>query len=286
MELKIGCTGWGYKEWEGAFYPKTVKRKGWLRHYSSVFDTTEVNSSFYHAVPRQVASKWNDETPKDFSFSLKFPQKITHDHRLDYGGSKEFLTRFLSGLEPLKEKIRVLVMQLPPSLEFEEAKPRLEELSGHLPHYCRFAVEGRHESWFFSEALDFLRARGFCLVWNEVPMVENPAPVTADFVYARLIGDRNLPQDAYGRKARDRTDVLEKWRDRLLEIKKDGGSKIKFSWMMLNNHLEGFAPGTANTLRSLLGMGALSFSGRAQKSVLDFENSPPAVRSAGADSPS
>ena len=280
MELKIGCTGWGYKEWEGTFYPRTVKRKDWLRHYSSVFDITEVNSSFYHAVSRQVASKWNDETPKDFGFSLKFPQKITHDYKLDYDSSREALAQFLSGLEPLQEKIRVLVMQLPPSLEFEEAKPRLEALSRHLPRYCRFAVEGRHESWFLSEALDFLKAYEFCLVWNEVPMVENPAPVTSDFVYARLIGDRNLPQDAYGRKARDQTDVLEKWGDRLLEIRNDG--KPGFTWVMLNNHLEGFAPETANTLRSLLGMDALSFSDRAQKSVLDFENLPSAIPPDGA----
>ena len=80
MELKIGCTGWGYKEWEGTFYPKTVKQKDWLRHYSSIFDVTEVNSSFYHIIPKQMAAKWNTETPNNFRFSLKFPQKILSIH--------------------------------------------------------------------------------------------------------------------------------------------------------------------------------------------------------------
>lgn len=268
MELKIGCTGWGYGEWEGTFYPKTVRQKDRLRHYSSIFDITEVNSSFYNAIPRQTASRWNLETPSSFRFSLKFPQKVTHDHRLDHDRSRQALAEFFSGLEPLKEKIEVLVMQLPPSLGFGEARPRLEELAGCLPQYCRIAIEGRDRSWFFSEALGFLREYGFCLVWNEVPMVENPAPVTADFVYARLIGDRTLPRDVYDRKVRDRTGVLEKWKNRLLEAGDGGGAG--FSWVVLNNHLEGFAPGTANTLRSLLGMEALSFSGRGQRSVLDF----------------
>ncbi len=268
MELRIGCTGWGYPEWGGTFYPRTVRRGDWLRHYSSVFDSTEVNSSFYRAVPRRVAGKWNAETPDGFGFSLKFPRAITHDRRLDYGGSRDDLAEFFSGLEPLREKVRVLVMQLPPSLGFGEARPRLEELSGHLPHYCRFAVEGRHDSWFSPEALDFLEGRGLCLVWNEVPMVENPAPVTTDFVYARLIGDRGLPRDAYGCRVRDATGALEKWRDRLLGI--GGAPGIGFSWVMVNNHLEGFAPGTANALRSMLGMGELEFSDRRQGSVLGF----------------
>lgn len=269
MEMRVGCTGWGYKEWEGTFYPRTVKERDWLRHYSSIFDVMEVNSSFYHTIPRHTARKWNDETPKDFKFSLKFPQKITHEHRLDYERSRETLTEFLSGLEPLKGKIGVLVMQLPPSLRFEEAKPRLETMSRHLPHYCRFAVEGRHESWFSSEALDALSEYGFCLVWSEVPMVENPAPITTNFVYARLIGDRTLLRDVYDHKVRDKTDVLEKWSKRLLKVRED--SRIKFSWAVLNNHLEGFAPETANTLRALLGMETLSFSDRMQRSIFDLE---------------
>lgn len=265
MELKIGCTGWGYKEWEGTFYPRTIRQKDWLRHYSSIFDITEVNSSFYHPITKHVAHKWNRETPKDFEFSLKFPQKITHKYRLDYDNSKHILTEFFSGLEPLKEKIRVLVMQLPPTLEFVEARPKLEILSEHLPHYSRFAVEGRHQSWFSPEALDFLTEYGFCLVWSEIPAVKNPAPITTDFVYARLIGDRNLPKDVYNHRIRDKTDILVKWKEQLLKIYDN--EKIKFSRILLNNHLEGFAPSSVNSLRVLLGMKEYSFSDKMQEKL-------------------
>jgi len=267
MEIKIGCTGWGYKEWEGTFYPRSIKTKNWLAHYSSIFDITEVNSSFYHIIPKQMSSKWNIETPERFRFSLKFPQKITHENRLNYEKSKETLKEFFVGLEPLKQKIEILVLQLPPSLKFEEAKQQMTILRKHLPNYCRYAIEGRHESWFFKESLDFLRENNYCLVWNEVPMVKNPSPITTDFVYVRLIGDRNLPKDVYDHKVRDQTDVLEKWANKISNLDQE---KMKSAWILLNNHLEGFAPGSVRSMKKVLRMGDIDFRDKKQKSVFDF----------------
>lgn len=265
MDFKIGCTGWSYPEWQGTFYPKTVKQKDWLRHYSSIFDTTEVNSSFYRIIPKWMAQKWYKETPDNFQFSLKFPGKITHDNNLEYSKIKEELTGFFSGLEPLKSKISVLVFQLPPSLEFEKAQPKLEELSNYLPHYCRYAVEGRHESWFSEEAISFLTEKNFCLVWNEVPMVDNPAPITTDFVYLRLIGDRELPEDVYDHKVRDKTSTIKKWALRIDKIKNN--KKIKIGYLLSNNHLEGFAPSSVNTLRVQLGLDELKFQDKRQDTL-------------------
>jgi uncharacterized protein YecE (DUF72 family) len=265
MELKIGCTGWSYPEWQGTFYPKTIKQKDWLRHYSSIFDTTEVNSSFYRIIPKWMAQKWFNETPENFKFSLKFPGKITHDHKLEYSKIKEELMGFFSGLEPLKSKISVLVFQLPPSLEFKQAKPRLDEICNHLPHYCRYAVEGRHESWFSEEAKSFLGEKNFCLVWNEVPMVENPAPITTDFIYLRMIGDRELPEDVYDHKVRDNTETIQKWAKRVEKLKEN--NEIKIGYLLSNNHLEGFAPSTVNTLRANLGLEELKFKDKSQDTL-------------------
>lgn len=270
MNLKIGCTGWGYKEWEGTFYPRTVKQRDWLRHYSSIFDIAEVNSSFYQTIPKHVAQKWYNETPESFRFSLKFPQKITHEYNLDYEKSKDVLTTFFSGLEPLRQKIDVLVLQLPPSITFDVAKPRLELLGNHLPHYCRYAIEGRHESWFSNHSLDFLSQNNYCLVWNEVPMVENPAPITTDFVYVRLIGDRSLPKDVYDHKeVRDQTNLITKWANKISGL--EHNKQIVSVWAVLNNHLEGYAPSSANTLRMLMGLDELEFGDKKQKSVLNFD---------------
>ena len=267
MEIKIGCTGWGYPAWQGTFYPRGLKQSDWLRHYSSIFDVTEVNSSFYRIIPKQIAQKWYSETPENFQFTLKFPQTITHEGKLEYEKCKDELTRFFSGLEPLKSKISVLVLQLPPSLQFETAQPRLEELAKHLPHYCRYAVEGRHDSWFSENAIEFLSEKKLCLVWNEVPMVENPAPLTTDYIYMRLIGDRNLPDDVYDHTVRDKSQVIESWAKKLQGIK---DQKITKAYAVLNNHLEGFAPESANTLRMKLGLEEMSFIDTKQKTFLDF----------------
>ena len=267
MELKIGCTGWGYKEWSKTFYPRNMKPKDWLSHYSSIFEITEVNSSFYHPVPKQMAIKWNSETPENFRFSLKFPQKITHENRLNYEKSKEILGEFFFGLEPLKQKIKFLILQLPPSLEFEEVKEKITILAKHLPSYCRYAIEGRHESWFFKEAIEYLKENNFCLIWSEIPMVKNTAPITTDFVYVRLIGDRNLPLDVYDHRVRDQTNVLKKWADKISNLNEE---KTKIVWVLLNNHLEGFAPDSARSLRKILGMSDIEFRDRKQKSVFDF----------------
>lgn len=268
MKILIGCTGWSYPAWQGTFYPKGLKENILLRHYSKIFNVTEVNVSFYHTPQRFLARKWYLDTPMDFKFSLKFPRIITHDNKLDFSKSKEVFTRFFSNLEPLKSKIVAFVLQLPPSLKFYTAKPRLEELSEHLPHYYRYAVEGRNDSWFSEEALFFLSDKKFSLVWSEVPMVDNPAPITTDFVYLRIIGDRTLPDDAYPQTVRDKSDVIQKWANRLDEIKNN--SQVKFTLAFTNNHLEGFAPSSANTLRKFCGMPELEWKDTQQKTIFDY----------------
>jgi len=264
MDIRVGCTGWAYSAWEGTFYPKTIKQKDWLSHYSSIFDVTEVNSSFYKIPTKQITAKWNNDTPDNFRFSLKFPKSITHESRLDYDKCKDDLTQFFTGLEPLKSKIITLLFQLPPSLSFYEAKPRLEVLKKHLPNYCRFSIEGRDESWFEDDSINYLKENRFCLVWSEIPMVKNPASITTDFAYLRIIGDRELANDVYDHVVRDQSNIIKKWADR---IKKLDQSKIKFVLALSNNHLEGFSPSTANTLRSMLGMKRLEFRDKNQQTI-------------------
>lgn len=266
MEIRVGCTGWAYSAWKGTFYPKSIKQRDWLSHYSSIFDITEVNSSFYRIPTKQITAKWNNDTPNNFQFSFKFPKSITHEARLDYNKSKNEITQFLSRLEPLKQKIIVLLFQLPPSLFFEEAKPRLDILKKHLPSYCRFAIEGRNESWFEKDSINYLKENNFCLVWNEIPMLKNPAPITTDFVYLRLIGDRELPDDVYDHAVRDQSNIIKKWAERM---KKLDYFKTKFAIAFVNNHLEGFSPSTANTLRNMLGMKKLEFRDMNQQTIFD-----------------
>ncbi len=136
----------------------------------------------------------------------------------------------------------------------------------HLPVRYRYAVEGRHPSWFSDESYRFMSERNLCLAWSEVEGVANPAPVTADFVYLRLIGDRSIPDSEFGKIRRDGTELIQRWADKIESIK----DKVAFAIAMANNHLEGFAPITANKLRVLLGLQYVTWKDARQRSLSDF----------------
>jgi uncharacterized protein YecE (DUF72 family) len=78
------------------------------------------------------------------------PKQITHDARLKPG---PYLDQFINALAPLGSKMKILVIQLPPSLSFTEAKINLEKILNHLPDGYRYAVEGRHSSWMKSHGM-------------------------------------------------------------------------------------------------------------------------------------
>ena len=264
MEVKIGCTGWSYQGWSGRFYPKNLKNSDWLKYYSKIFDITEINSTFYKIPNQDITSRWNADTPRHFRFTAKFPSIITHEKRLDRVNSEVF--SFLSSLAPIYEKIQALVLQLPPSLTFEEARPRLIELFEILPNDFLYPIEGRHKSWFSEKAIEFLKEKNYCLVWNDVFGVENPMIITSkNFLYVRLIGDRSIPDSEFGKISVDRKEEIKRWARKIKDIK-----DIPLAMVMTNNHFEGFSPATANTLRAQLGMRELNWEEKMQKTLGTF----------------
>ncbi|HET6458956.1 MAG TPA: DUF72 domain-containing protein [Nitrosopumilaceae archaeon] len=139
MEIKIGCTGWSYEGWIGPFYPSMLSQKDQLKYYSSIFDLTEINSTFYRIPTLSMTQKWFHDTPDNFTFTAKLPKIITHENRLKPG---PYLDEFFQAIKPMKSKMKVIVIQLPPSLSFAEAKDRLEKMLNHLPKSYQYAVEG------------------------------------------------------------------------------------------------------------------------------------------------
>ena len=263
MEIKIGCTGWSYQGWSGTFYPKNLKSSEWLKYYSQIFSITEINSTFYKIPSQEIVRKWNADTPRHFKFTAKFPSIITHEKRLDKINSEIF--SFLSSILPIHDKISALVLQLPPSLTFDEAKPRLEELFDILPNDFLYPIEGRHESWFTNEALNYFKQKKYCLVWNVVEGVNNPFPITSNYLYLRLIGDRSIPDKQFGTIRKNKSEFIKNWAQKLMEI-----SDIPLAMIMANNHFEGFGPATANTLGENLGRRELIWEEKKQKTIGNF----------------
>ena len=263
MNIKIGCTGWSYHGWSGTFYPRILKSSNWLEYYAKIFDITEINSTFYRIPDAAMVQKWNKDTPKHFRFTAKFPSIITHEKRLENVSSEIFA--FLSSLIPIHEKIYALVLQLPPSLSFEEAKPRLDKIFEILPDNFLYPIEGRHPSWFSKDSLSYLKQKNHCLIWNDIDGIDNPFSITSDYLYIRLIGDRSIPDSKFGRVIKNRDSSISHLAKKLSKIE-----NIPVATIMANNHYEGFSPATANSLRTKLGMRELIWEEKKQKTLNSF----------------
>lgn len=151
--LVIGTAGWSIPSAESAEFPGEGSH---LQRYSRTLGGVEINSSFYRPHQPQTYARWAAETPPDFQFSVKLPKAITHDAAL--AADKELLVPFLEGAAQLGARLKVLLIQLPPSLAWERRTAaaffRLLSKLTDVPAVC----EPRHPSWFTPEADQQLRA--------------------------------------------------------------------------------------------------------------------------------
>ena len=80
---RVGCSGWTYDDWRGPFYPNALRQKDRLAYYASIFDTTEINGSFYRLPSEKAVQAWADQVPDSFLFSWKVSRFITHNKKLN-----------------------------------------------------------------------------------------------------------------------------------------------------------------------------------------------------------
>ncbi|HZY92385.1 MAG TPA: DUF72 domain-containing protein [Thermoplasmata archaeon] len=261
----VGCSGWSYDDWRGPFYAADAVAGEYLSRYARVFDVAEVDSSFYRPPTPFLVRRWATQTPADFRFTLKIPQAVTHKPTAD---SPEVLARFLESLGPLADagKLGPLVAQFPPGFHRTPGLPRLTALLDAVPRSYRLAVELRHRSWWTTETLDLLTSHGAALVWSVYPGVTPPFTATADFLYARFVGDRAI--EKFDRIQRDRRGDMEAM---ARHFREEGASALEI-YALVNNHFMGFGPGSAQVLREVLGLPPLDLTAAQRapgQSVLD-----------------
>ncbi|MGH3714277.1 MAG: DUF72 domain-containing protein [Micromonosporaceae bacterium] len=202
----IGTSGWQYRDWRGAFYPKDVPQKRWLESYAERFATVESNNAFYRLPERKTFADWAARTPDDFLVAVKMSRFLTHIKRLKE--PEEPVARFLDRTEGLGEKLGPVLLQLPPTLR---ADPELlDGVLRALPSRVEVAVEPRHDSWWSDEIRDVLGKHHAALCWaDRGSRPVTPLWRTADFGYLRLHHGRH--RTGYGRAA------LASWVDRIAE---------------------------------------------------------------------
>ncbi|MFX1386471.1 MAG: DUF72 domain-containing protein [Promethearchaeota archaeon] len=195
-KVLIGTSGWGYDEWVGPFYPRGLRKEDYLLYYSEIFYTNEINTTFYNIPPRRIVENWVSKTPRDFLFSVKIPQSITHEHKLDVDICSNDLSYFLHAMEPLIEsnKLLAFLIQLPPYFKKAEHFRNLREFIDNWPgspehDKYHLVVEFRDKSWMDEEVFNYLKDESltYCAVIEPLlpPRMDvtNPA-----FFYLRFHG--------------------------------------------------------------------------------------------------
>lgn len=246
MSLLIGTSGWQYKDWRGAFYPKGVAQSRWLEYYAGVYPVVENNGTFYRLPAPGVFTAWRDRTPEGFLMVIKASRYLTHIRRLK--DPAEPVGRLLGTAAQLGPRLGPVLLQLPPTMA---ADP--EALDGCLRAFGKFrpppgtpkvrvAVEFRHESWWTEETKRIMSQHGAALCWaDRQEQAITPLWRTADWGYLRLHegADRSWPR--YSSRS------LRGWISAIADCWPPGQDVFVF----FNNDQRAAAPRDAGTLAAL-----------------------------------
>jgi uncharacterized protein YecE (DUF72 family) len=239
--LHIGTSGWSYGEdWVGAFYSS---KSSMLEQYLAYFNTVEINSTFYALPkPKFISHLAELVSPSKF-FTAKIPKKVTHDHRLDLSGEGgEVLSQFFELMTPLRSKLPVMLIQLPPWNIDDMAN--LESFLSALDTRFRYAIEFRHESWLKPAVYSLLEKYGVATVVVDEPKLPVDLRTTADFAYVRWHGHGTSPWYRYRYSVAE----LEGWVPRIQSLESQSKTVLGY----FNNHFYGNAPLNALQLLQML----------------------------------
>jgi uncharacterized protein YecE (DUF72 family) len=248
--IVVGTQGWNYEAWVGPFYPRKTRADDFLALYTRVFETVEVDATFY-APPTDAATRlWRERSPNRFTFALKLPRRITHEARLR--DAADDVEHFCERARGLGDRLGPVLVQLPPDFSPRE-RSALEAFLPLLPRDMRFAVEFRDPAWLSDATLDALASHGVALAlvdgeWlpreHVLDLASRP---TAGFVYARWMGPRSITD--HSRVQVERDDELRAWAAALTSVE----TSVDVVYAYFSNFYQGHAPASANYLRRLVG---------------------------------
>lgn len=256
-DFYIGTSGYSYADWKDNFYPSELDKKDYLNYYSSIFNTVELNFTYYcFPSPSTFYSLFNKVNEnKNFIFYVKANSKFTHERNYNSGDLK----KFIQSLKPLIElnKLGGILFQFPFSFGF--SRRNLDYIKKINSEFSGFdnCVEFRNNSWINEFVMDTLRelSVGFCNV--DEPQLKGLVPATSicttDTGYIRFHG-RNGSSWWQHEQAYQRYDYmycqeeLTEWIPKVKEM----ANKAKKFYIYFNNHYKGKAPKSALLFLDLL----------------------------------
>lgn len=238
-QLRIGCSGWVYKDWTGPFYPRGTKDRERLEYYATRFDTAEINASFYRLPSEKMVEGWRERAPEGFVYAWKVSRFITHNKKLNDCADPVALV--FGRMAPLAEHYGPALIQLPPQLRRND-----ERLAGFLellPKGRRHTVEFRHPSWYDPAVFRILSDFDASLCISDHHHAPAPWEVTASWVYVRGHG----PGGRYHGRYPD--EELALWADHIARFRAEGRDVYAY----FDNDIKSAAPLDAETLKRITG---------------------------------
>jgi len=254
-KVSIGTCGYSYNEWVGPVYPEGTKREQFLQLYSAMFDTVEIDYTYYAMPKAKNIAKLAEDGP-ELTFAIKATDVLTH--RVDPFKWQDDAKTYIEGIEPLREnrRLEAVLFQFPYSFHYTDENRRyLGKILGAFSGISS-AVEFRNDEWLNSRVIDGLKERKVALVGLDMPDLEKLPPktdvVTAPLAYFRLHG-RNK-ETWWGSDSTSRYDYLytdselESAAERLAPIIAQADRIIIY----FNNHARGQAVRNAQKLKQII----------------------------------
>ncbi len=225
-----------YRDWRGVLYPEGLSQRRWLERYAEIFDTVEVNNTFYRLPSRTAVEGWTRASPAGFTFTIKASRYLTHVKRLT--GVGEGMHRLDERIQPLREagKLGPILWQLPANFRRDDERlaAALEALGEG-----RHCFEFRHPSWFSGEVYALLRDHGAALVIGDHPQRPfQEHTLTADWTLVRFHHGRRGHSGNYSRAE------LDTWKRRI-----DQWRRRATVFAYFNNDWKAYAPRNALHLK-------------------------------------
>jgi uncharacterized protein YecE (DUF72 family) len=209
-----------------------------LPFYSRIFDTVEINNTFYALPQDRSVQRWYEITPDNFCFAVKASRYITHVKKLN--DPVPALQRFFPVIENLHEKLGPILFQFPPHWKLN--LHRLQEFLPLLPANHTYVCEFRNPTWFVPEVFETLKQFNVAFCFYDRDLVETPLEITANHLYIRLHGSGAAYDGNY------QTEHLNKWAERLVKWNREG----RQIWFYFNNDWHGYAIDNALELEKIL----------------------------------
>lgn len=177
-------------------YPVEFQDKPRLNYYGWLFNSIEINSSFYKIPIAKTTQKWAGLVPDNFRFTFKLWQGVTHQKGLAYAAAD--VDNFMNSINAVDSKKGSLLIQLPPGTRFDSFE-QLHTLLNYIrvfgnSHGWDIAVEFRHPSWYRQKTYSLLQQLNMALVIHDLPASATPMEVMDNpFIYLRFHG----PQGGY-----------------------------------------------------------------------------------------